>query len=192
MTDESPVPDCAEHGTLRHVCVHEAATAVMAQDLKTNYTGLKVPDLPTWIARQKDPSGLNYPASLSILSATPTVWVPNSPPNTLMFVLGGVVAEQVVLGHVLADNPMGYIELWLRGMGAPESWTAESIGELAGMPLQEVVAQTELWVRKNSARINGVAGVLAVSERDPLRLTAGEVMQIARATQPMDDSPSIS
>ena len=192
MTDEPPVPDCAEHGTLRHVCVHEAATAVMAQDLGTNYTGLTVPDLPTWLARQRDQSAMSFPASLDILIATPTVWVPSSPPDTLMFVLVGVTAEQTFLGHVLADSPLGYMNLWLRGMGASESPTVESIGELAGTPLNEVTAQTQDWVRMNSARINGVAGVLAVSERDPLRLTAGEVMRIARATQPVDDKPAIS
>jgi hypothetical protein len=144
---------CQEHGSVRHVLVHEAGHAVAALDNDIVFACI--------VIYGDGRSDSSRPAEVKFASEDHSVWALPNPAGSLCFALAGECAERAVLGDAYPESGRGDELTWLTAVGLTGQVTDEQVHALLGRSADDVSGEASDWAEANVERIDRLAGRLA-------------------------------
>jgi hypothetical protein len=144
---------CQEHGSVRHLLVHEAGHAAAALDNNIVFACIVI------YGEGRGPSG--RPAQVKFACDDNSVWALPDPSGSLRFILAGEYAERAVLGDIYPGSGQGDSVTWHEAVGLTGTFTDERRDALLGRSADDVSGEASDWAESNVERIDRLAERLA-------------------------------
>lgn len=155
-----------------HVLAHEAGHAVAAIDFGIPFRAVALYD------ETNAPlfgNGLFYaPGAVEMGTEDASEWVLPNIEGSLRFILGGVTAEQAVLGHPIEGGFDEDMRLWRVGTKRFDGQSVDELTEFIGKPLLDVYQEMREWATESRDRIVALGEHLG-RQMPPFEMSEDEV-----------------